>query len=376
VAAQEPVTHGGKGMSSYRADQVGSLLRPPVLLRAREAHANGELVAEALREVEDRAINEALEMQRRVGIDVVSDGEFRRAAYMTDLAEAVDGFLSVNVEVAWRGSSEGPPTSAAQVVAAPLHQRRRLTAHESSFLARQAGSAFKVTVPSPVVFAVLSYQAGLSEKAYPTRAAFLEALVPIIRNELQALLDEGVPYVQLDAPRYSHFLDEQLREGLRQRGDDPDTMFEQALAADRACLTGLERHGATIGMHVCRGNSRGRWMAEGGYDRIAEQVFALPVDRFLLEYDSERAGGFEPLRFMPKDRTVVLGLITTKSPQLESPDAILRRIDEAATYVPIERLALSPQCGFASSAGGNPLTADDQRRKLELVAEVARRVWD
>jgi 5-methyltetrahydropteroyltriglutamate--homocysteine methyltransferase len=261
------------------------------------------------------------------------------------------------------------------VVAAPLRQRRRLTAHESGFLERQAGGAFKVTLPSPVVFAMLSYQPGLSEQAYPTRADFLTALIPIIRGELQALLDEGVPYVQLDAPRYTHFLDEQLRERLRQQGDDPEGLFEQALAADRACLEGLERRGATIGMHLCRGNSRGRWMAEGGYDRIAERLFALPVDRFLLEYDSERAGGFEPLQFVPAGRTVVLGLITTKSPRLESPYDLLRRIDEAARFVPSERLALSPQCGFASSAGGNPLTPDDQRRKLELVVEVARRVW-
>jgi 5-methyltetrahydropteroyltriglutamate--homocysteine methyltransferase len=362
-------------MSMYRADQVGSLLRPTALLRAREAYANGEIDAKTLREIEDRAIESVLEMQRQVGLDIVTDGEFRRAAYMTDLAEVVDGFLSVNVEVAWRGSGEGPPTSAAQVVASPLRQRRRLAEHESTYLAGRAGGAFKVTVPSPVVFAVLSYQPGISDKVYSTRAEFLEALVPIIRGELQALLAEGVPYVQLDAPRYTHFLDDQLRDRLRRNGGDPEEMFEQALAADRACLDGLERSGATIGMHVCRGNSRGRWMAEGGYDRIAERLFALPVDRFLLEYDSERAGGFEPLRFMPTDRTVVLGLITTKSPQLESPDHILRRIDEAARYVPVERLALSPQCGFASSAGGNALTADDQRRKLELVAQVARRIW-
>ena len=204
----------------------------------------------------------------------------------------------------------------------------------------------------------------------------LAALVPIFREEIRALIAEGVSYIQLDAPQYTYYADEQIRAALQREGSDPDAMLAAAVAGDRACVEGLAQDGVTLALHLCRGNSRSRWIAEGGYDRLAEQLFtSVPVDTFLLEYDSPRAGDFTPLRFVPRDKTVVLGLVSTKVPDLESPDELRRRIDEAARYNRLESLALSPQCGFASVAEGNLLSRDDQRRKLELVVDTARKVW-
>lgn len=360
----------------FRADQVGSLLRPAPLLDARAAFADGRLGPEELRKVEDRAILDALELQRQVGLDVVTDGEYRRGSWLTDMADAVEGFTPERVVIEWRGPGGGAEGSTAKVVATRLRQTRRLTAHEVAFLKAHATGPFKMTVPIPSSFQLVSYKPGLTDKVYPTRSALLAELAGIIRGEIQALVDEGVPYIQLDAPYYTHYVDQGLRERLRQSGTDPDRGLDEALAADRACFEGIRRTGVTLAMHICRGNSRSRWYTEGSYDPIAEKLFGtLPVDTFLLEYDTDRAGGFEPLRFVPRGKTVVVGLISTKVPALETRDHLLRRIEEASRYVPMENLALSPQCGFASVVAGNLLSLDDQRRKLELVVTTARRVW-
>jgi 5-methyltetrahydropteroyltriglutamate--homocysteine methyltransferase len=272
---------------------------------------------------------------------------------------------------------ERRPGGFAQVIGRKLQQKRRLTAHEASFLAEHAAEPFKITVPSPSMFAgVTNYRPALVGDAYPTRADLLNDLTAILSAELRALADEGVPYLQIDAPSYTHLVDADAREAARARGIDLDELADQFIAADNACLAAARRDGVTLAIHLCRGNSRSRWLASGGYDPIAEKLFGtLQADRFLLEYDSERAGSFEPLRFVPRGKTVVLGLVTTKRGALESPDDLRRRIDEAARYVPLEHLALSPQCGFASSVPGNLLTEDEQRRKLELVVDTARQVW-
>ncbi|HEY7065690.1 MAG TPA: 5-methyltetrahydropteroyltriglutamate--homocysteine S-methyltransferase [Chloroflexota bacterium] len=365
--------------NDYRADQVGSLLRPAALKQAREEHAAGQLSAERLRADEDRAILDALAMQRAVGIDVVTDGEFRRFSFMSDLAEAVEGFVPDTEGSAWHGADgiERRPGGFARVIGGKLHQTRRLTAHEVGFLKEHAGAPFKMTVPSAGLFAsARGYRPALVGQVYPTRADLLRDLVAILSAELRALADEGVPYLQIDAPSYTHLIDEGERASARARGLDPDELVDQFIAADNACLQAARRDGVTLAIHLCRGNSRSRWLATGGYDPIAEKLFGtLAADRFLLEYDSERAGSFEPLRFVPPGKTVVLGLVTTKHGGLEDPGLLVRRIEEAARYVPVERLALSPQCGFASSVPGNLLTEDDERRKLELVVETARRVW-
>jgi 5-methyltetrahydropteroyltriglutamate--homocysteine methyltransferase len=360
----------------YRADQIGSLLRPPELLQARAARAEGRLDAEGLREVEDRAILDALARQREVGIDVLTDGEFRRGAFLTDIHEAVEGFVSERVVLEWRGPGGGAEGSVAPVVGGRLRPRRLLVKHEADFLQAHVGAPFKVAVPMPSQLAAVGYKPGVTDKAYPTRAELLADFTALIRREVEALVEVGVPYVQMDAPFYTYYADPAMRDRLRQVGLDPDQAFADAVAADTACLAEIERPRTVLAVHLCRGNSRSRWIAEGGYDQIAEKLFgSLPVDAFLLEYDSPRAGDFAPLRFVPADKTVVLGLVTTKDPQLESGDALRRRIDEAARYVPLERLALSPQCGFASTAQGNLLTPDEQWRKLGLVVDTARKVW-
>jgi 5-methyltetrahydropteroyltriglutamate--homocysteine methyltransferase len=360
----------------YRADQIGSLLRPPELLAARAAHAEGRLPAEGLREVEDRAILDALTQQRASGIDVLTDGEFRRGAFLTDVHEAVEGFVAERVELEWHGPGGGAEGSVAPVVGGRLRPRRPLVKHEADFLQAHAGGPYKVAVPMPSQLAAVGYKPGVTDQAYPTRAELLADFVALIRREVEGLVAAGVPYVQMDAPFYTYYADPAMRDRLRQAGLDPDQAFDDAVAADTACLTGVARGETLLAVHLCRGNSRSRWIAEGGYDQIAEKLFGtLPVDGFLLEYDSPRAGDFGPLRFVPPGKTVVLGLVTTKDPALESSDALRRRIDEAAQYVPLEDLALSPQCGFASTAAGNLLTPDQQWRKLALVAETARQVW-
>jgi 5-methyltetrahydropteroyltriglutamate--homocysteine methyltransferase len=360
----------------YRADQVGSLLRPPELLAARAAFEDGRLSADDLREAEDRAILEALAMQREVGLDVLMDGEMRRFSWLSDMAEAVEGFVGHRSVLHWRGPGGGPEHTTARMVGAKLRPKHHLTARELPFLQQHAPGPVKMTIPAPSNFMVVGYKVGVSDSAYPTRVEFAQAVAQIIRDEIQMLLDTGVPYIQLDAPFYSVWVDAEGRERMRQSGTDPDQALAEAVAADAACLEGVEHAGATVAMHVCRGNSRGRWIAEGGYEPLAEPLFGgLPIDAWLLEYDTERAGGFEPLRWVQPGATVVLGLVSTKDPALESQDELRRRIDEASQYIPLERLTLSPQCGFASVAAGNDISQDDQRRKLELVVKTARAVW-
>jgi len=363
-------------ISRFRAEQVGSLLRPPELLAARSEQMAGQISLEELRGREDQAILAALAKQRAIGLDVLSDGEMRRGSWLTDMADAVEGFVPAKITLEWKGPGGGAEGSSAQVAGAKLRKVRKLTGHELPLLKKAAQGPFKVTLPAPSNFVVASYKAGVTDAFYPTHADLLRDLVSIVRDEVRWLVSEGVRYIQFDAPYYSHYLDPHQRERLRAAGLDPDQEFERAIAGDSSALHEVPRGKVTVALHVCRGNSRSRWYTEGGYDAIAAKLFGLlDVDAFLLEYDSERAGGFEPLRLVPRNKAVVLGLITTKEAKLESQDGLRRRIDEAARYVPIENLALSPQCGFASVAAGNLLSIDDQWRKLELVVETARKVW-
>jgi 5-methyltetrahydropteroyltriglutamate--homocysteine methyltransferase len=243
-------------------------------------------------------------------------------------------------------------------------------------LKKNAQGPFKVTLPAPSNFMLASYKAGITEKFYPTHADLLKDLVEIVRDDVQWLVSEGVKYIQFDAPYYSHYLDPRQQTRMRQAGLDPDKELENAIAGDNAAMRDVPRDSVTLALHVCRGNNRSRWYTEGGYDAIAEKLFGeLEVDRFLLEYDTERSGGFEPLRLVPRGKSVVLGLITTKAPKLESQSELLRRIEEASKFVALEKLGLSPQCGFASTAPGNLLSAEEQWKKLELVVNTAHKVW-
>jgi 5-methyltetrahydropteroyltriglutamate--homocysteine methyltransferase len=355
--------------SPPRADHVGSLLRPAELLQARE-------VLGSLWDVEDRAIVNALQKQFDVGLGIFTDGEFRRGSWLTDMAAAVEGFVRDKVVLDWKGPGGGAEASSANAVGAKLRKIRKLTAHELPFLQKRAPGPIKITLPAPSNFVVCSYRPGLTENFYPTRADLLRDLVEIVRDEVEWLVTQGVAYIQFDAPYYTHYLDPQHRAQMLAEGRDPDAELAEGIAADNAALEAVPRDRVTVAAHLCRGNSRSRWFTEGSYDVIAEKLFgSLNVDRFLLEYDTARSGGFEPLRLVPAGKTVVLGLVTTKEPALESQDDLLRRIDEAARYLPLEDLALSPQCGFASIAAGNLLSPADQWRKLELVVDTARKVW-
>jgi 5-methyltetrahydropteroyltriglutamate--homocysteine methyltransferase len=376
----------------YRADQVGSFLRSDELKQARRAHERGELSQEQLRALEDREILRVLDVQRQVGIEVFTDGEYRRGGWSTDFAEAVDGFVpgTPPVVMTWHDSAATPRTEeqagaagtgtatpAGRVIGERLRPRRRLTAHEVGFLKEHAPGPIKMTMPAPSYVVTRGYKPGVTDHVYANRSEVLREVAGIVQQEVAALAKDSVAYIQLDNPHYPDYISEERRQQWQALGVDSDKALEEDIEADNSALRGVDRAQVSLAIHLCRGNGPlGRWHTAGGYERIAEQVFGrVEVDRFLLEYDSERAGGFEPLRFVPPGKTVVLGLITTKSPELESQDLLLRRIDEAAKYVPLDHLALSPQCGFASTLVGNPLTWDDQRRKLELVVETARKAW-
>ncbi len=359
-----------------RADQVGSLLRPPELLAARTACNEGRISPEQLRLAEDDAIRDALRHQRDTGIDIYTDGEMRRSSWLSDMAEAVDGFVPESVALDWKGPGGKIEASTAQVAGGKLRKRGKLAGHELMFLKGSAGGPFKITLPAASNFMVSSYKEHITDKFYPCREDLLADVVDIMQDEVAWLEAEGAPYIQFDAPYYSFYFDPLQRERLRAEGRDADRELEFAVAGDNAVLRGFPRDNVTLALHICRGNSRSRWYTEGAYDAIAERLFgSLDVDTFLLEYDTARSGSFEPLRLVPRGKTVVLGLITSKEPQLEAQDDLLRRIDEAAKYIPIGNLAISTQCGFASTAPGNLLTMDQQWRKLELVAETARKVW-
>ncbi len=360
----------------YRAEQVGSLLRPPELLKARVDNAEGKVSENELRSVEDRAILQALNKQRQIGLEIFTDGEMRRASWLHDMAEAVDGFVPRKIMLDWKGPGGAVEASQALAAGARLRKVRQMTGYELPFLKKNAPGPFKITLPAPSNFMLASYQSGITDKFYATHEDLLHDLVEIVRDENQWLVSQGVTYIQMDAPFYSHYLDPEKRKQMSATGRDPDTEFEKAIRGDNAALKGVSRENLTVAFHICRGNNRSRWYTEGGYDAIAEKLFGkLDVDTFLLEYDTDRAGGFEPLRLVPRGKTVVLGLVTTKDSKLESQDDLLRRIDQAAKYIPLENLAISTQCGFASVAEGNLLSMDDQWRKLELVVNTAKKAW-
>lgn len=365
---------------TYRADQVGSLLRPPEIVAARQ---NPDTTIEQLTALEDSHILRVLAKQKEIGLQIFTDGEFRRTGFMGDFYESVEGFDQQAAVVRdWRPAGERPRSiqgvgSIHGIVVRKIHQTKRLTKLETDFLKQHSPGDIKITLPTANQFPAIIYKKGMSEQAYPTRSDLLWDLVPIIKSEIAALVNDGVKYIQIDAPRYSYYIDPKWRKYIQdEMGVDPDQALDEAIRADNACLEGLNRAGVTIGFHLCRGNHRSHWYAEGGYDPIAEKLFTrLNVDLFLLEYESERAGTFEPLRFIPKDKGVVLGLVSSKLPELEPQEQIIRRIEEASKFVPLQNLALSPQCGFASSLEGNLLTEDEQWQKLRLVIETSRKVW-
>ena len=360
----------------HRADQVGSFLRPPDLLQARQDPAMDEA---RLRTLEDAHILRVLARQKELGLDIFTDGELRRRNFMSDFTDAVEGFdLGDAVARQWQGAAAAAPVSGvAGVVRGRLRAVRRLTGHELPFLQAHSPGKIKMTLPSATQFPAIAFKGGITDAVYRDHSALLWDIVEILKTELSALAAEGVAYIQIDAPRYSYFMDPRWREWIRsEMGTDPDSLLEESIRADNVCLAAARRPGLTRAMHLCRGNNRSHWYAEGGYDGIAEKLFGtMDVDRFLLEYDDDRSGTFEPLRFVPRGKSVVLGLVSSKLPALEKPDDLARRVEEASRRVPMEDLALSPQCGFASTMEGNLLDEEQQWAKLRLVVDTARRLW-
>ena len=376
-----------------RAEHIGSFLRPAELLEARRQSPPDP---ERLRALEDAHIKHVLARQKELGFEIFTDGETRRSNFMSDFTDTVEGFdLTDATPRLWASELEstaaavsgGAAAAAGRekaeasrvggIVTAKLRQIRRLTGHELSFLLQHSPGPVKMTLPSATQFPAIAFKRGVTDRVYKDHSELLWAIVEIMKSEMAQLSREGVNYIQIDAPRYSYYIDPKWREWIRtEMRVEPSQLLDESIRADNACLEAARKPGVTLGMHLCRGNNRSHWYAEGGYDAIAEKLFdSVNVDRFLLEYDDERSGTFAPLRFVPSGKTVVLGLISTKRPQLESGDELMRKIQRATHYVPLERLALSPQCGFASTMEGNLLTEDEQWAKMRLTVETARRVW-
>ena len=373
----------GPRHASVHAEHVGSLLRPAYLLDARARHRAGELTDDQLREVEDRAALDAIGVQREAGIGVFTDGEVRRESWMAGIMESVGGtVLAPNLHPpAWHRDDGAPAADETVIhyaaVNAKVFRKSARTSTEAAFMAEHSPGPYKVTMISSSMGAQL-WRPGLSAAAYPTPADLVADLVRLQIEEITDLVDQGVSWLQLDSLGYLMVIDDDYR-ASRGLGDVPaSAILSSTLAADQAMIAAARARDPdiTIGMHICRGNNRSAWLSAGGYEPVAERLFGtVDVDRFLLEYDTDRAGGFEPLRFVRPGAMVVLGLVSSKTPVLESQDELRRRIDEAARYVPIENLALSPQCGFASTERGNLLTVNEEKRKLELVATTAQQVW-
>jgi 5-methyltetrahydropteroyltriglutamate--homocysteine methyltransferase len=370
--------------TDIHAEHVGSLLRQPWLREARARHKRGELTTEQLREAEDRAALENIGTQREAGIEVLTDGEVRRENWMAGLLESTGGLTVIGNPdgVAWRrDDGTAAPTGETDfdmaVANATVFRKNRLTNTEAEFMARQAPGKFKITMMSAAMGGMV-WRPDISSAAYPSPADLVHDLVGLQIEEIEDLIDRGTRWVQLDSLAYNQVFDDQFRAATGNSSIDPKLILEASVAADAAIVRGAKAKDpdVTVAMHICRGNNRSAYMAKGSYEPVAERLFGeVEVDRFLLEYDTERAGGFEPLRYVRPGTVVTLGLISSKVPQLESQDDLRRRVDEASRYVPAENLAISPQCGFASTSQGNLLTPDEQKRKLELVVDTARKIW-
>lgn len=363
----------------FRADHVGSLLRPPELLAAREKWKSGALDAAGLRAVEDEAIADAVGLQEDLGLGAVTDGEFRRENWWIDFIAAIEGIeISSPDEAA--GFQKAPGTASGYVpknvrTTGRLGRRGDILADDFAFLNGKTSRTAKVTIPSPTRIHFHGGDASVDDTVYPDKDAFWDDLARVWREEIAALEALGCRYIQIDDPVINYFVDTRMRDNLKSVGEDPDTLIHKYARLLNACVSGRKPE-TYLTLHLCRGNAQSAWIAEGGYEPLAEALFpVVDVDAWFLEYDDARSGGFEPLRFMPDDSCVVLGLVTTKRGDMEDRGEIKRRIEEASRYVSLDRLALSPQCGFASIDLGNLVTVDDQAAKLSFVIDLAREVW-
>jgi len=362
-----------------RSDVVGSLLRPPELLEAQRRLRAGELDLPEFKRVEDRAVDEALALQEEAGLDVVTDGELRRLSFQSQLPASVDGFGAWDLDAFLWGEWHSDELGDMVVERPPIEvvgklRRKRLPAVEELVYARaRTTKVLKLTMPSPSLFGNF-WNPDRSKPAYASLEDFLRDVAELLREEVDELVRLGASYIQLDAPHYPLLLDPNLRGFYESRGWPAERWLELGLELDNHVIG--DHPGVTFGFHLCRGNQASRWLVSGGYDWLADRIFPrIKAERLLLEYDDARSGGFEPLARMPEDKTAVLGLVTTKTARRETVAELVERIRAASDFVPLERLALSPQCGFATSVVGNAVSVEDERAKLRTVAETARAVW-
>ncbi len=361
----------------FRADHVGSFLRPPALIDARAKFKAGTITAEALRAEEDRAIRDIVRYQENLGLTGITDGEFRRTYFHIDFLTQLDGVttksgIAVTFHTAGGALDFAPPV---MNVSGKVRHAKAIQRRDFEFLRSVTTRTPKVTIPSPTMLHFRGGRGAISETAYPDLEAFYDDVARAYRDEIADLAAAGCTYLQLDDTNLAYLCDPKLREGARARGDDPDELPRRYARLINAAIAERPSN-MTVCVHLCRGNFKSAWVAEGGYEPVAEVLFnELAVDGYFLEYDDARSGGFAPLRHVPKDKIVVLGLVSTKIGQLESADELKRRIDEAARYMPLEQLCLSPQCGFSSTVDGNDIAVASQTAKLELVVSTARAVW-
>ena len=366
-------------MLKAHTDVVGSLLRPSELLQAQERLARGVIDPPEFKRIEDNAVDEAIRLQEEAGLDVVTDGEMRRLSFQSQMTAAVEGFGDWDLDAFlwghWHSDEIGehvverPPIA----VVGKLHRKRFLSAEEFTYARGRTGRVLKVTLPSPSLFANF-WEPDRSGAAYPSLEEFLGDVAEILREEVEELVRLGATYIQLDAPHYPLLVDPGYRNFYESRGWPAERWLDLGLELDNLVM-GDHQH-VTFGMHLCRGNQASRWLVSGGYEWLAGRLFPkVRAERLLLEYDDERSGDFEPLRDVPDDKVAVLGLVTTKTPRRETVAELAGRVREAARHVDLERLALSPQCGFATSVLGNALGVDDEQAKLRTIVETASEVW-
>lgn len=367
----------GKLKPPFRADQVGSLLRPQALLDARERFANSEISREELRGVEDEHIRDVVKKQEAIGLQSITDGEFRRTYFHIDFLEHLEGVsVSGGIEVRFRGKKGDVNFSPPRLsVTGKLRHVTDIQRADFEFLQSVTSQTPKVTIPSPTMVHFRGGRKAIDIDAYPDMEEFFEDLAQCYRDEIQSLYQAGCRYIQLDDTNLAYLCDPKMREGARERGEDPDALPHAYAELINKALDGRPDD-LRICIHLCRGNFRSTWVAEGGYEPVAEVLFnELNVDAYFLEYDDERSGDFAPLRFVPQDKVVVLGLVTSKIGDLETREDLIQRIESAAQYMPLENMCLSPQCGFSSTVHGNEITEDDQWAKLALVISTANEVW-
>src|SRR5476649_1120005 len=361
----------------FRADHVGSFLRPKELLEARARRKKGEIDAAALRKVEDGAIREIVKLQEDWGLHGITDGEFRRTFFHIDFLEQLAGVeVREGMAIKFRGASStvdfAPPVLH---VTGKLKHVKPIQLEDFKFLKSVAKGTPKVTIPSPTMLHFRGGRGAISRDAYPDMESFFADVATCYQEEIQSLAEAGCTYLQLDDTNLAYLCDPKMREGARQRGDDPDELPRMYARLINACIADRPP-GMHVCIHLCRGNFQSAWAAEGGYEPVAKALFQeLAVDGYFLEYDDERSGGFSPLRFVPEGKVIVLGIVSSKLAALEPTQELKTRIDEAAHYVPLDRLCLSPQCGFSSTDHGNQLTAADQAAKMRHVVATARAVW-